>query len=458
MISNSFRLLSREITMRVRAHFQPVIGGGVIMAVALGWIVGLTPAVAAAPSWTNVTPAAGATPSAREGSGMAYDPATKQLVLFGGYGSGGVVGDTWTWNGSSWTEQHPSSSPSAREAPAMVYDAATSQLLLFGGIIPGAGQVTYGDTWVWTGSTWQQLQPSESPPARGFASIAYDSTSKDVVLFGGAATSNGNIAGNVADTWVWNGTTWASGPTGPSARDVASLATDPATGHLILFGGISCTGPPCDNARDSDTWQWNGSAWNQLSPATTPSGRSFAAMSYDPATASVVLFGGQSGTTTATALGDTWTWNGSTWAGQTPASSPAARGGSAAAYVPGEGVVLFGGVDASGSYLSDVWNWSGGATVARSGTRITLAVRQTSSKIRVEGAVTPSSATGTVKVILAEKKSGRFQTVSTHATKLVGGKYSVTMANPKHATCRATAQYGGDATHAPSSSAKTFTC
>jgi hypothetical protein len=28
---------------------------------------------------------------------MAYDPATGNVVLFGGFGGNGVLGDTWTW-------------------------------------------------------------------------------------------------------------------------------------------------------------------------------------------------------------------------------------------------------------------------------------------------------------------------------------------------------------------------
>ena len=34
---------------------------------------------------------------------MAYDAADGTLVLFGGEGRSGSLGDTWTWDGSAWT-------------------------------------------------------------------------------------------------------------------------------------------------------------------------------------------------------------------------------------------------------------------------------------------------------------------------------------------------------------------
>jgi hypothetical protein len=37
---------------------------------------------------------------------MAYDAARQEVVLFGGYRPG-VVGDTWTWDGSTWTLVDP---------------------------------------------------------------------------------------------------------------------------------------------------------------------------------------------------------------------------------------------------------------------------------------------------------------------------------------------------------------
>ena len=61
----------------------------------------------------------------------------------------------------TWTQQHPAVHPPARAGAAMAYDAATGTAVLFGGNNPG-GQL--GDTWTWDGTTWTQQAPVPSPP------------------------------------------------------------------------------------------------------------------------------------------------------------------------------------------------------------------------------------------------------------------------------------------------------
>jgi hypothetical protein len=77
---------------------------------------------------------------------MAYDAATGNVVLFGGYGTGGYSDATWTWDGSTWTKQAPASHPPARYGAAMAYDAATGNVVLFGG--QGTPGIKDG-TWTW---------------------------------------------------------------------------------------------------------------------------------------------------------------------------------------------------------------------------------------------------------------------------------------------------------------------
>jgi hypothetical protein len=64
---------------------------------------------------------------------MAYDDATGTVVLFGGETAAGTyLNDTWTWDGTTWTEQFPAVRPSAR-VTAMTYDSLTQTVVLFGG-------------------------------------------------------------------------------------------------------------------------------------------------------------------------------------------------------------------------------------------------------------------------------------------------------------------------------------
>jgi len=75
--------------------------------------------------------------------------------LFGGGVFESNLGDTWTWDGSTWTKQTPTASPSARQGASMAYDAATRNIILYGGHghfgCPCDG-VYFGGTWAWGGS------------------------------------------------------------------------------------------------------------------------------------------------------------------------------------------------------------------------------------------------------------------------------------------------------------------
>jgi hypothetical protein len=83
-------------------------------------------------SSTGQTDSSGGAPSPRAGATMAFDPATNQLVMFGG-GAFVSLDDTWTWDGAAWSLRRPAHHPSAREHATMAFDAGSGQLLLFGG-------------------------------------------------------------------------------------------------------------------------------------------------------------------------------------------------------------------------------------------------------------------------------------------------------------------------------------
>jgi hypothetical protein len=137
------------------------------------------------------------------------------------------------------------------------------------------------------------------------------------------------------------------------------MAYDAARGVVVLFGGT-------DNASAlADTWTWDGQSWKEVTPAgTSPSARFNIQMTYDAKRKRVVLYGGQ---TLGGVLSDTWEWDGAQWSDVTPKSGhgPKQRCYHALTYDAKRGrVLLFGGSDdkpALGVLFNDLWRWDGTA-------------------------------------------------------------------------------------------------
>jgi hypothetical protein len=131
---------------------------------------------------------------------VADDAARNNVLLFGGFGGGTELGDTWTWDGTDWTQRSPADAPSRRYSAGTAYDAARGRVVLFGGGTNCCGVL--GDTWAWDGTEWTQqpagsiaLTPRSGPPgtvvqvqAWGFAAgervrlTFFDSTQGSILL------------------------------------------------------------------------------------------------------------------------------------------------------------------------------------------------------------------------------------------------------------------------------------
>ncbi|TET32711.1 MAG: hypothetical protein E3J72_18900 [Planctomycetota bacterium] len=318
-------------------------------------------------AWTDVSPAGVAGtdfPTSRTEHAMAYNGT--DVVLFGGSSNS----DTWHWDGAAWTDVSPggvagTDFPTGRNNHTMAFDG--TNVVLFGG---GANE----DTWEWDGAAWTDVSPggvagTDFPTGRENHVMAFDGT--DVVLFGG------NDGSDLDDTWEWNGSAWTdSSPAGtagidfPIGRDRAAMAYDSTRGVAILFGGD----PQWNGTDKSDTWEWNGTSWTNVSPqgaegVTVPGPRRFHAMAFDSARNVTVLFGGAQGGNNGPEgyFEDTWEWDGTAWSNVSPTTGvagtdwPEARRAHTMVYDSARGVVvLFGGeFDNYGTYFSDVWEWDG---------------------------------------------------------------------------------------------------
>jgi len=249
--------------------------------------------------WTQLSPAT--SPPPRYGASLAYDQLHGDVLVFAGafFNNNYIItpmNDTWTWNGTTWTQLSPAASPSVRYLFAMAYDSAHNQTVVFGGV----NLVGYlGDTWVFDGTNWTQKFPVHTPAQRGSAAMAFDATNQNIVMFGGV-----NAAGALDDTWVWNGTDWTqmAPAVSPAARYGSGFAYETAYGNTVLNGGTNLT------SNYGDTWAWTGSNWYQEGgDSTVPTQRFYACMDYDGTLGEILMFAGGFGTGHGDIyLDDTW--------------------------------------------------------------------------------------------------------------------------------------------------------
>ena len=186
---------------------------------------------------------------------------------------------------------------------------AVAVLLVFAML---SGFAVAGDT---ASATWVQLTPANSPSARAVSTMAYDPVSQKLVMFGGF-----NDTTYLNDTWTWDGTTWTqeNTPVAPSPRTSAMMAYDFATRKLVLFGGYD------GNQFLGDTWLWDGasSTWTLANPAKSPTPRAGAMLFTDPKNGHADLYGGFDGRLYQL---DTWRWAGGSWQHLNTVTAPPAR-------------------------------------------------------------------------------------------------------------------------------------
>lgn len=220
-----------------------------------------------------------------------------RVVLFGGVGGGGTaLGDTWDWDGTRWF-RHAVPGPPGRRRHTMT--TVGDKVLLFGGESYVSSQLN--DLWEWNGTVWNQRNPITSPPPRNQHGAA--ALGSSLLIFGGYTTNSG-AAQLLGDTWLWNGSRWTEVQSaGPSPRLGPAMAT--FGNKIILFGGAAIG----TNGTDG-FWEWNGTAWNPIPVAgAKPSPRFGASMV--KAGNKLVLQGGNTGVRYSL---ETWEWDGTTWA------------------------------------------------------------------------------------------------------------------------------------------------
>lgn len=390
-------------------------------------------------AWRQV-PASGSSPSPREDAALAYDSAASEVVLFGGSGNWYPgprhLNDTWTYVNGSWTPLSIRGPPGTKLDPRMAGVPGSGAFLLVGGSLlnstrlwnftgtawrivgtalsPGlydvgsmvddpvvggllltapspwaflsgawsdiglhpvplrspydyatpplaydarGGYVVYfrlNETWIFDNGNWTDISRKVTghPTERIGEAIAYDPASGTVVLFSGLA-AHGYGGLGLGDTWEFNGTAWTnlSLSIHPSYLFGAEMTYDAKDGYLLLFGGSS----PGSMPQPNQTWEFSNGSWTQLHPKVAPPPRALEGLAYDAAAGYVLMYGGVTWAGSGfaqygSALSDSWSFSGGTWTNLTAAASPASGPGPGARFAmafdydpSAKAIVMFGG-------------------------------------------------------------------------------------------------------------------
>lgn len=172
-------------------------------------------------------------------------------------GHGGEVGqitysaDTWIWNGSDWTQLHPTHFP-VFFVPDVAFDVGRQEVVLL-------GYVGHMETWTWDGVDWTHQVRSDGLPQPVVRQtwLSYDPATKKVMCFGGRNDSGETLS----NPWLWEGTTWSKliGVAAPNVYYFGPMAAEGTGQTMLIFDWQSHT-----------TWRWNGISFEQLSPAREP--------------------------------------------------------------------------------------------------------------------------------------------------------------------------------------------
>ena len=251
-------------------------------------------------------------PASPVGSGrLVYDEHRRHVVLLDAIATTVSPSETrvlrsWSWDGRTW-DLLPGAGPTWRVVNAAVYDSLRRRIVMYGGTtIPSTGSLA--ETWETDGSTWTQMA-DVSVEGRDHHAMTYDSGRGRAVLFGGGVRVPGKPYQFRDDTWEWDGVAWRQAATqGPGARGLASMTYDRTRKQVVLFGGLGAPkGPDVPRPYFNDTWLWNGSIWREVAAAGPPPPRFGAAMAYDAARNRTVLYGGRRDDKSI------WEWDGRRW-------------------------------------------------------------------------------------------------------------------------------------------------
>ena len=211
---------------------------------------------------TNQSPSPGMV-----GARMVYDSESARLILFGGYDipNNGYFNETWAFDATAnrWTQMEPALAPPGTNFHSMVYDSVADRVLLWGSV---------SDDRLWSydynSNTWAEVADSGTPPLLDYTRMVYVPELEQSILFGGVNVPNEVPQG---DTWLYDHATqqWQqlTLTNAPAARGFHTMLYDPTAKQILLFGGGTDR-----NRAYGDLWHFDpvAQSWREITPADAP--------------------------------------------------------------------------------------------------------------------------------------------------------------------------------------------
>lgn len=187
-------------------------------------------------TWTQVTTVGN--PGGRDRPAMCFHAGLGKAVLFGGASSSTILDDTWVYDGvaGTWTQLAITGpKPPARNAATLVYDSVRNLCVLTG----GQDQTTvFGDTWVFDGVSWTQ-QPTTTQAVRDHM-MAFLPTTRQSVKFGGFVSAPFTLSNQ---TWEFGSGIFGAGCPGTNGTPTLVAANAPLIGQTwtVNIGNLNPT-------------------------------------------------------------------------------------------------------------------------------------------------------------------------------------------------------------------------
>lgn len=241
--------------------------------------------------WERLTPA-GMPPPPRADHSAVWDPEGGKMYVFGGseaWPSSCAFNDLWTYapETSAWQQIAPLGTPPQSGCYEAVWDPGDRRILVL------------GRTGLWTfctaSSRWEELHPEgEPPPACRCRSAVWDADTQRLYVV--CMWSQGEVWAFASETEIWvyvaSANSWthinSSGPTPPGHREYVAL-WDSTTHEIVAFGGFSWS----DTSAEYNVWvyRFTTNSWERLPTSSKPAPNYSHTALWDAVRRKLYLFG-----------------------------------------------------------------------------------------------------------------------------------------------------------------------